>query len=357
MVLLLSMAFAHAPHDVVRGFAAPYDLSESHTWWVTGSRSGVLFNYSYNAGDIWYTSSAPDSTTPIDMCMMEDGTTISGTSVRYYYSSDDGLSFSHENGPASTADIACGDHLWIAAPAGLYGTDDPATAPTVYVAGSFARVVAFLDQAAALDSDGYPYVWDGSTWTVRSRPEGLPAAAVSADGNYVGTTAGKVYSWNSSSSRWEQCATLPSESTGEPQIQVITVDGFTGSTLLVGASYGGPYASTDLCQTWTSPLMGEQPYVGVGGPSATTPTWSEMFAYNNRWVLTGWAGVWVSDNSGLVWTEGNWFTAGAEPTSSITSADTGDTGTPEDPLQDCTYGASPAVLLLPLLGGLRRGRA
>ncbi len=381
MLLMVWMAFAHAPHDVATGFAAPYDLSDSSRWWVSGGRPRrPLFNYSRDAGYSWYSSSTPGGVAATDLCMMTNGDVLSLASPRYYYSTDDGGTFTRQNGPGGTDEIACGTVAWFASSSGIYTTSDPAVAPTLSLSGDFDRIWAFVDEVAAIDTSGVPWVWDAAsgTWSSRDKPGGHSASAMSANGDYAGTRTGAVYWFDASTSRWTPCGELPSAGSEAPAVDALAVDGYTGATVLAGASYGGPYVSTDACATWTPVLSGDQPYFDrPGGPSAADPTWTEFFLYDGMWVTAGWGGVWTSVDGGANWTEGRWFVAGPEPSFVASSAGSpgpvsaadgenlADLYDPDDPeageAEDlagagCAANAPAALLLLPISGLVRRRR-
>ncbi len=373
MLFLVAFGLAHAPHDVVDGIAVPYDLSDSGPWWVTGYRSrATLFNYSRDAGANWYTSSPPAGSTPSDLCMMSNGDVLALASPRYFYSTDDGSTFTTVVGPVGTVDIACGTSAWLAGSGGIYVTSDPSVAPTLSQSGNFVSIRAFLDDVSAIDSSGNPWVWDATagTWSSLAKPGGRSATALSPDGAYAGTRTGTVYAYNSSRGLWSVCGALPSATSAQPEVQALVVDGYTGATLLAGASYGGPYASTDGCATWTSVLMGEQPYFErPGRPSVDHPTWREIYAYDGKWVTAGWAGVWYTEDGGATWPEARWFTAEAEasfappPVSSrgpVSAAEGWDLDRADDaeetaPGAGCAAGSA-ALMLVPLSGLLRRRR-
>lgn len=308
MLFALALAHAHVPHDVVRAFAVPSDLSDSAPWWVSGSGTSIIVARSDDAAATWTRDAELETNYVFDFAYTDDGTLYALHPSFYYYSLDQGDTWTRVNWGAGANDTAGGDRFWLVNSSGIYATTDPGTSATLVQSGSFSRIWASGTSAAAIDSTGVPYVWDGTSFTARSKPLSRVVTTLTPDGQYAGTSNGTVHRWDSTRSRWTNCGALPV--TTQRTLLALALDGYDGTSLIAGAAYDGPYLSTDDCASWVDRTNGEPPYFGrPGGATSAEPTFRDIYAYNGTFVTVGWAGVWKSEDQGVTWTQGNWFTS------------------------------------------------
>lgn len=363
MMLFLALpALAHLPHDMVGYFAAPADLSKETPWWVGGFIGGKSeLHVSTNQGLSWSKSSKiPSSYYIDDIAYMDDGTLVVASGRKLLYSYDSGTTFVETLAPDRVVDLAGNDSLWIATPSGVYETSDPAVTATLALEGSFAKVAASGKYAAAVSVDGMPFILTDGSWTRVDPPLGEHVNAIAADGAFMGTFTGRVYSLGDGV--WDACGPLLGTGAEHSAILQIAQD---GDNVIVATGLGGPYVGVDGCSGWLDHSVSPLPTYGMqGGVHDQEDAFTALMAVDGDWVVGGWAGLYISNNYGAVWREAQWFLSGRPmllKPDQTEGADEGltDAADPtgeESPSRGCFGAAAQAMLVLPVLAGLRRRR-
>lgn len=370
LVLALS-AQAHVPHDMVGFFAAPADLSAAHPWWLGGFLGGrtELF-VSTNKGISWTKSNVAAGNYYIDdLTYMDDGTLVAASWWQLLYSRDDGATWTAVEAPGVVADLAGSDRLWIATDEGLFETTDPAVEATLALQGPFTDVEAIGKDASAVTADGTPFVFTDGVWEDAPPPAGQHATAIAADGSYMGTFDGHMYSWGDNG--WQECG--PLLGTGSPHSLVLHIAQDGDGNVVVLTGLGGPYVGEDGCAGWLDHTVPLAPAYGMmGGVHDQEDAYTVLMTVGRNYVVAGWAGIYLSKNYGVDWREAQWFLTTPlvllkpegpggdgidrsvdDPGASIPASDPdeGEAGS-----RGCLGAAVQALVIFPVVAGLRRRR-
>ena len=300
-------AAAHLPHDEIQAVAMPLALDDSSPW-LAYAFDGVAV--SQDGGVSW----APTGSLVSATASHEGGVTASGAMVfcdedQVVYSLDDGATYGvvPTDGPV----LACtfvGDDLVLSTRAGLYrGQPHEALTRLDPVAPSFLK--ATERWVAGIDEDGGRLVAlaeDSALYFV-ALPDlpALPTSAVVVDAStskdlvaYVGYDDGRVWRYRSGS--WRACGDLPAAS--HPGVYQMAA---TGSTVLVAPASLGPYTSEDDCVSWNDRTIDEPTEFvpTTGGAYADHAAYTSLHAVGDTVVLAGWAGLYVSWNGGVDWSQ------------------------------------------------------
>jgi hypothetical protein len=366
ILVLAHLASAHIPHDPVDDVIAPYDVDSSFPWYMVG-RPGIpqqIFR-SDDGGYTWVDfrdgmQAANDHLTAGGGYSSHHEIVL-GAGLKYYYSHDEGSTWIEVPFADGIDDLAVyGDTVYIASTTGLWAgkVGDP---PTQLMTNPFTTVFGGENGVAAIQSGGVAWVWDGSAWQSRGKLEGYRTSVLAPDGSYAGSETGAFYRWTGSA--WASCGLTPdfdptSDHAGATRILV------DGAYLAVETPRAGPFVSTDNCATWEARYVELEPAYGVPGGVLSDPSaFTALGGRDGYWYTAGWAGFYLSYDYGATWEERPWYDPDTPPLihGLDDTGDTGDDGASAtsrtlSPLRpDCEQGAR-AVLLLPLLGLLRRRR-
>lgn len=175
-----------------------------------------------------------------------------------------------------------GAALWSGGPGGLYRDG-------VLVSEA---PIATIDGDVAVAEDGTVYV----------EGEAVPGAVAA----YAARVGGVLYVVDPEGvlSRIEgdeavPCGQVPAPGT-RPAVARLGGD---AATLLAATGSRGPFASDDLCDSWTDrSIPVEVEYEDAGGAASTAEAFAHLSA-GDPWIAAGWAGLFQSDDEGVTWAE------------------------------------------------------
>jgi hypothetical protein len=306
MLLLCISALAHVPHDTVEVVAAPSTLRTNHPWFL------VSRPYAYDTllrsddgGYTWiFVGGPPTVSHLLGGGYLNDGTLVLAASDEWYWSTDDGDTWSSAATPRRVeAASVSGGNLLFATRDGIWQVA-PGGAATEVASGSFVSVASGSTRRAAIDSTGAVWTSGTSAWTMRRQPGGHVVTATTASAAYVGTDVGTVYRWNRT--RWATCGALPRVAGAEVD-DVAQVRG-DGDRVVVLTGWGGPFESTDACATWQDRSVPDAPsYDKDGGADDAADAYTSFYLDGDRMLVGGWSGLYLSDDSGVTWDEPQFF--------------------------------------------------
>lgn len=298
MILLLGLvvtnATAHVPHDPVLAAAIPADGDTSVPWYLLLDPQGVeLWLRSDDAGATWdMVGGEPTADTLLGAGRLADGAIalLGGSSL--WWSLDDGSTWTPEPLPGAVIELRVeGDELLVIGDGGAFvGRPDQGWTTVT------TEPVEVMGPGAAIIRAGDILVNDGA-WTPVAPPPMRPAS-VAFDGawTWVGTETGEVVGWDGAS--WHRCGALPDA--GLDQGDVVRINLFDGA-LVVTTGYGGPYVSTDTCETWEDRGVPEAISYGEGGAGAAKDAQEVLQVAGSTWLVGGWLGLSMSDDQGASW--------------------------------------------------------
>ena len=293
----LSLAYAHVPHDTVRAFGAT-----PGPWWLLADPSSTRLLLRSDDRGATYTmvGGEPIADLPNQLTTLDDGTVVLLGEQAYWWSADEGNTWSHADRPVGATLLTGGPTVVLAGPGGLWEG-----APGALVASLSDLAISVLGrERVAVTSGGDVQIDVGGGWTHLEGPGVADASAVTTDGTvvYVGTHTGAV--WRYTTGTWSPCAALPAydgTETSYPDIVNLTMD---GATVLAATGWRAPFVSGDGCATWIDRhTTREVSYDTSGGAEGPDSAWPFLAVVDGRWVLGGWQGYWWSDDQGLTWAD------------------------------------------------------
>ncbi len=299
LALFALPTLAHVPHHTVEAMAIPADLSPTEPWYTVHTPYGVSNLLTSQGGDYlgWRAlGGAPTADVLIAAAMLDDGTVFLLSEDRLWWSPD-ASNWQYIDAPLGPSTIAGGEQLWLSSEEGLWLWNEKGGLEMVKPGLNASYMRQDPGGVVALEQGGtIAHLYADGTWEALDGP-GSELYSVLADGEtlYVGDGDGTV--WHYQDAAWEACGELPPDISSDPHPQVIHLVS-DGTRVLAVAAWKGPFLTSDGCESWDdrgSPLAAEF--------SQTTIdlSFTVLQAVGDRWVIAGWDGIAVSENSGSTW--------------------------------------------------------
>lgn len=317
LLLLVSLAHAHIPHDNTRSAAG---ATGGGAWWLLGDPQGIrVLLRSTDRGTTFASVGGPSiADNPDKVTALDDGTGVVLGTTRYWWSAD-GTTWDDEALPGANTIVLGGDELLLG---GLDGVWE----------GTPGAMSLTLDTQAVIGGPGPTLVdlrrrvwWkDAGAWTSTGLPADADPSAVAGDGTdlYVGGHDGLV--WHYDGARWTECGALPADPTAHTTYPDIVNLALSGTDLLAATGWRAPFVSTDGCATWEdrgTPI--DVTYDGDGSAGDVSVAYPIFFVNDDRWAVGGWVGFYWTGDEGASWAEAP--TVPADYTRGIAFADDFDT--------------------------------
>jgi len=300
MLLSLSLAWGHIPHDQIRGLAVPPDLGTDEPWLLLADPSSAeQFYQSDDGGVTWtYVEPEPYGVGFIAGGRMDNGVWVFATRTSYWYSEDLGTTWTEVSFPVGGSKALVGDTaLWYVGSSAVYSVK-PGSSPVTELTGTYNWVGARDGGAAAIETGGDAWVYENEEWVELGRPLGIAATAMSTNGKWVGTRSGLFAREDDD---WLRCGDLPalgSSGASEAVTGVYVEEPY----LVVTLASGGPVVSTDGCETWADVSTPDLPAYDVpGGTESDEEAYTVAVLDGAHWIVGGWAGLYETFTAGISW--------------------------------------------------------
>jgi hypothetical protein len=299
--LAAAPALAHVPHDNVYAVIAPESLDDSSPWIARGlgdtyrSEDGG-FRWEAQAGELMYGTTLGGGVLP-------DGTILACSQDFFFASTDGGESFTRTpGGPFTSCDVQ-GSRLIASSPAGILSY--PAKGPPVTINPTTVSNLRTTPSAiAGVVPDGSAVFYllpSGVTGQISPPVEAVISSvvAVSDAGDpkvYAGTLDGQIWKYDGT---WTRCGTLPPAD--HPNVVELSTD---GTTLLAAPASWGPLVSIDDCASFLPRYIDlETSFLYGSGAFSDEEAYTTLEGNGSSIVIGGWAGLYVSYDMGITWTE------------------------------------------------------
>ncbi len=305
---LLGVASAHVPHDPIKALIPPVGLDPEAPWYAIGDHGDrSLLHRGSGLGPSGWTvvGGEPTGDLLLDGCQTADGVLVLVSARRLWWSEDEGASWEEqEPGPPLTS-VACDPELVLASEEGvlvgaLGGPWEPSHGDLVVDSlhpgpGGLVAVAAEAGSLLLRLEQGWA--------TVPGPGPRLRSAVLDERGVlYAGDDQGGI--WRQDGVDWQACAPLPADEgqgLSYPHTLAITAD---GDRLLAAAAWRGPFVSEDGCGSWEDRHAEMDPYFeGSGHCASVSMAFTDLFASGDRWALSGWDGLALSEDAGASWVE------------------------------------------------------
>ncbi len=310
--LLLALAcpgaLAHVPHDVLLSLIPPTDLDPDGPWYAIGDQGDrSLLHRGSGFGPAGWTviGGAPTGDLLVDGCQLFDGTLVLASADRLWWSEDEAESWSWQALDAGIGSVACEPELLVATEEGVYaglpGEDLALVLPDQVGGERFVGPGGVL--AIAQDGDALALLAAG-TWRPLLGPGvRLRAGVIAEDGTvYAGDDDGEV--WRHDGEDWQRCGPLPAwDGQGLSYPDVLAMAAQDEQVLAV-AAWRGPFVSEDGCASWQDRHAEMDPwFTGSGHCASPTTAFTDLVVAGDRWALSGWDGLALSEDGGETWVE------------------------------------------------------
>lgn len=300
MLVALSLGWAHIPHDQIRNLIAPPDLGTDEPWLLVADPSATEQLYESEDGGATWTFVTPDPYGDhlIAGGRMETGMWVLVTRSSFWYSEDQGDTWTEESFPVGGSTAAVGDtDIWYLGSSAIYSVK-PGSTPVTEQSGSFDKIVARDGGVAAIEGGGDAWVYENEEWVELGKPLGYGATAVSANGKWVGT---RTAMYARDDDDWILCGTLPTFGDASAS-QAVTGIYVEEPYLVATLASGGPIVSTDGCESWTDVATPDLPAYGVvGGTDTDADAYTVVALDGAHWIVGGWAGLYETFDAGITW--------------------------------------------------------
>jgi MYXO-CTERM domain-containing protein len=294
---LAGVARSHVPHDTVVALAVPPTMDASLPWYlVADPYDTTLLLRSDAAGtDWWHEGGDPVGGDLLGAAMLDDGTPVLLGRDRVWWRDEEGWAWDPLDAEPS-AIVADGDGALLLLDGALWRWT-PAAGPSLEIEGP-APFLLLGPGPVMVDQDEQVWFPDGEDWDTALAP-GVAGAALLADAVYLADYDGAV--WRHDGATWQACGALPEPDNGvDPEIHRLAWD---GSRLIAAPGWGGPFASSDGCESWEDRRIHGVPGDDLGQARNPGAVWLTLAAHGDRWLLGGYYGLYLSEDAGLRWQE------------------------------------------------------
>ncbi|MBM4365091.1 MAG: exo-alpha-sialidase [Deltaproteobacteria bacterium] len=292
MLGLVSLALAHVPHQQVNALAPTPELDGSAPWFALVQPYATALMRSDDAGRTWYHHGGPPAgDSPLGLARTSDGVVAVLGSSRYWWSSDDGLTWASEPHPGSVIQIgSAGPEFLLVGESGIWAFRPGEVPARESEAPSWRLGRGVLP--TAIDTGGIASVRVAREWlALPALGEGITATAAAGNAVFAGTMSGATWRWDGST--WTQCGTIP----GDGDYDAVVALAIHGTTLLAGTGLGAPHATAIDCAAWTDRTAPEQTqYASDGGASSVFESVTALATHSARVAWAGWTGIWTIDH-------------------------------------------------------------
>ncbi len=289
MFVLTTLALAHVPHQQVIALAPTPELDDSAPWFALVQPYAASLMRSDDAGRTWYHHGGdPLGDGPVGLARTSDGVVAVLGTTRYWWSSDDGVSWASDWLPGEVAQIgSAGPALLLAGEGGIWAVA-PGELPELESDTPTWRLGRGVNPTA-IDDTGTVWIRVGHDWVALPSPgEGVTATAAAGAMVFAGTPSGNAWRWDGV--EWAACGALPVDE-AHPNLVALATD---GRTLLAGSGVTAPYSSDLACQDWRDRGPPERTvYSADGGAESALESVTALATASGRVTWAGWTGLWT----------------------------------------------------------------
>ncbi len=304
LALLIPAVGAHVPHDPLLNVMPPADLDPDRPWYAIGDHGErSLLHKGSGFGPTGWTviGGEPTGDLLVDGCQMDDGTVVLVSTDRLWWSDDQAATWSWQEIFAPVHSVLCAPQLLVATSSGVFtgelGDELEAEIEEYSVESLFAGpggdvAVASLGTELFVRAED---AWRG----IPATDTRVRSAVVASDGAvYAGDDSGAV--WRYDGDDWQACGVLPDsdlEGLSYPHVLAMAAQ---DDLVMAVAAWRGPFVSDDDCASWQDLHAEMYPYFeGSGHCSSVTMAFTDLFVAGDRWALSGWDGLALSEDAGL----------------------------------------------------------
>ncbi len=299
LYLVAATAEAHVPHNDMLAGAVDAGLANAHPWvLIHATGSSTLILESTDAGDNWSAvSGPPNADLLIDAARTDDGTLVLLSDTHYWWSEDDGATWSNADLPAVGTGLAAGDGILITMDDGV-ALGQPGELATMATGTAFSNPSGGPGGYTAVDVDGAVWTVAGADLVaLPALAEPVTASLATSSTIYAGMGSGAVSRWDGTT--WAPCGPTPEAGDDHPAIVALASDDLR---LLASAASRGPAVSSDDCATWTSvaaPM--DTDFTNNGSAQSDAAATTELAIAGELLIQAGWDGFSASEDGGATW--------------------------------------------------------